>query len=171
MCVALGVIYASIETSEKVATPFTAFTVVVPERFPPLGLVSSAMVTLLVAPATLAPPESWISTVNAGEIVPPVKVVVGCTVKASLTGPAGGVGVGGAGVGVGVGVGGAGVGVGVGVGVAGVGVGVGVAGAGVGVGVGVGGADVGVGVGDSGGAIVVPSSFTASISSHPLICV
>src|SRR5512143_1743538 len=51
---------------EKVATPLTAPTVLVPPRFPPPGFVPMATVTLLVAVVTRLPPASRISTLTAG---------------------------------------------------------------------------------------------------------
>src|SRR6266513_1520858 len=76
----------------KLAIPSTAFTVVVPNSVPPLGFVPMVSVTGLRAVATRTPAASWISTCTAGEIVASIVVVVGCTVKASCTGPAGVVG-------------------------------------------------------------------------------
>src|SRR5712691_9156745 len=68
---------------EKVATPFTAATVVVPASVPPAGLVPIARVTLLVAPVSRAPNWSRISTVTAGVIVAPAWVLIGCCTKAT----------------------------------------------------------------------------------------
>src|SRR5438093_9646542 len=76
----------------KLAIPSTAFTVVVPNSVPPPGFVPMASVTGSRAPATRAPAASWISTCTAGEIVPSMVVVVGCTVNASWAGTVGAVG-------------------------------------------------------------------------------
>ena len=65
------------------ATPLTAFTVVVPERVPPLGLVPMAMAMLSVAVVTVLPKESCTVTCTAGEMDAPAVVLLGCTVKAS----------------------------------------------------------------------------------------
>jgi hypothetical protein len=69
---------------EKVATPLTAATVVVPERVPLAGLVPIATVMLVVAVVTVLPCASWIATCTAGVITPPATAVLGCTVKASF---------------------------------------------------------------------------------------
>ena len=68
---------------EKVATPFTAATVTVPDSEAPLGLVPSATVTLVVVPVTVIPDASSIATRTAGAIAAPAAAVPGCTVKAS----------------------------------------------------------------------------------------
>ena len=67
----------------KVATPFTAFTVVVPDRVPPPELFPIARVTLLVAEVTVLPDASCIATCNAGEMLAPAVVLLGWTVKAN----------------------------------------------------------------------------------------
>src|SRR6266516_515929 len=69
---------------EKVATPFTAATVAVPNSEAPLGLVPSATVTLVVALVTVFPDASWIATWSAGAIGVPAAALPGCTVKASF---------------------------------------------------------------------------------------
>src|SRR2546427_39031 len=53
---------------EKVATPLTAATVVVPERVPLAGLVPIATVMLVVAVITVLPWASWTATCTAGVI-------------------------------------------------------------------------------------------------------
>src|SRR5437764_19709 len=75
---------ASRRTSELVATPLTAATVVVPERVPLAGLVPIARVMLVVAVITVLPWASWTATCIAGVIAPPAAVLLGCTVKASF---------------------------------------------------------------------------------------
>src|SRR6266581_792588 len=69
---------------EKVATPLTAATVVVPERLPLAGLVPMATVMLVVAVVTGLPWASWTATCTAGVIAAPVAVLLGCTVKTSF---------------------------------------------------------------------------------------
>jgi hypothetical protein len=71
---------------ENVATPFTAFTVFVPERVPPDGLVWMAMVIAFVAVETIFPNESSTVTCTAGAIEAPVVTLEGCTVNASFAG-------------------------------------------------------------------------------------
>src|SRR2546427_210566 len=74
---------------ENVATPFTAATLVVPERVPPPGLVPIATVTVpvkAVVECSGAPRElAW----SAGEMVAAVVVFDGCPVKASPLAAAG----------------------------------------------------------------------------------
>src|SRR5947209_5913581 len=70
--------------SEKVATPLTAATVVVPERVPLAGLVPIATVMLVVAVVTVLPWASWTATWTAGVIAAPAAALLGCTVKASF---------------------------------------------------------------------------------------
>ncbi len=74
----------SIDRPEKVATPLTALTVVVPESVPPPGFVPMAMVTWSVAEVTVLPLASVMATRTAGVIVAPAPVVTGSWVKASL---------------------------------------------------------------------------------------
>src|SRR5439155_27108389 len=69
---------------ENVATPFTAATIVVPERVPLAGLVPIARVMLVVAVITVLPWASWTATCIAGVIAPPAAALLGCTVKMSL---------------------------------------------------------------------------------------
>src|SRR2546426_1107246 len=66
---------------EKVATPLTAATVVVPARVPLAGLVPIATVMLVVAGVTVLPRASWTATCTAGVIAAPAAVLLGCTVK------------------------------------------------------------------------------------------
>src|SRR5438445_718227 len=70
--------------SEKVATPLTAATVVVPERVPLAGLVPIATVMLVVAVVTVLAWASWTATCTAGVIAAPAAALVGCTVTASF---------------------------------------------------------------------------------------
>src|SRR3989442_176437 len=69
---------------EKVATPLTAATVVVPERVPLAGLVPIATVMLVVAVITVLPWASWTATCTAGVIAAPAAVLLGCTVETSF---------------------------------------------------------------------------------------
>src|SRR5439155_18662822 len=69
---------------EKVATPLTAATVVVPARVPLAGLVPIASVMLVVAVVTMLPWASWTATCTAGVIAAPAAALVGCTVKTSF---------------------------------------------------------------------------------------
>src|SRR5438132_11075709 len=69
---------------EKVATPLTAATVVVPARVPLAGLVPIATVMLVVAVVTGLPWASWTATCTAGVIAAPAAALLGCTVKTSF---------------------------------------------------------------------------------------
>src|SRR5947208_3306663 len=69
---------------EKVATPLTAATVVVPARVPLAGLVPIATVMLVVAVVTGLPWASWTATCMAGVIPAPAAALLGCTAKASF---------------------------------------------------------------------------------------
>src|SRR5436853_308532 len=69
--------------SEKVATPLTAATVVVPARVPLAGLVPIASVMLVVAVVTVLPWASWTATCTADGSAAPAAVLLGWTVKAS----------------------------------------------------------------------------------------
>src|SRR2546427_11587221 len=69
---------------EKVATPLTAATVVVPARVPLAGLVPIATVMLVVAVVTVLPWASWTVTCTAGVIAAPAAALLGCTVKTSF---------------------------------------------------------------------------------------
>src|SRR5439155_26478060 len=69
---------------ENVATPFTAATIVVPERVPLAGLVPIATVMLVVAVDTVLPWASWTATCMAGVIPAPAAALLGCTAKMSF---------------------------------------------------------------------------------------
>ena len=73
----------SMVSEAKLATPFTAETVVVPPRVPFFGFVPIATVTGFEALVTRFPPASRISTCTAGLIVAPPVVLTGCTRKPS----------------------------------------------------------------------------------------
>src|SRR2546425_7740316 len=75
----------------KVATPFTALTVAVPESVPPARFESIATVRAFVAVVTVAPVAVWMATCTAGAIAAPAVALLGWTVIASLV-AAGGVG-------------------------------------------------------------------------------
>src|SRR5213593_3728223 len=66
---------------ENVATPFTAFTLVVPDSVPPLGFVPIATVITPVYPVAVFPDASRAVTRTTG-IVCPAWVDCGCVVKA-----------------------------------------------------------------------------------------
>src|SRR5204863_8734653 len=66
---------------EKVATPATAATVLVPDRVPVLGFVPIATVMFPVNPLAVLPPASWAVTSTAGVIAVPAVVVLGCTLN------------------------------------------------------------------------------------------
>ena len=72
----------SIERFENVATPLTAFTVVVPLSVPAPGLVPIVRVIGLEALVTVCPSASWIVTRTAGVTAAPAVAFDGCTVKA-----------------------------------------------------------------------------------------
>src|SRR5512143_1489665 len=74
---------------EKLATPFTADTVVVPDSVPPPGLVPMATVMLAVELVTVFPNASCTVTCTAGEMGTPPVVLLGWTVKASWEAAAG----------------------------------------------------------------------------------
>src|SRR5438046_2223942 len=67
---------------ENVATPLTAFTLVVPASVPPPGFAPSPTVIDPVNPVTTFPASSSADTRSAG-IVCPACVVCGCVVKAT----------------------------------------------------------------------------------------
>src|SRR5437773_12537781 len=67
---------------ENVATPLTAFTLVVPASVPPPGFAPSATVINPVKPVTTFPASSSADTRTAG-IVWPACVVCGCVVNAT----------------------------------------------------------------------------------------
>src|SRR6266852_1366080 len=76
---------------EKVATPLTAATVVVPARVAPLVPVPAAIATVTVPTkvGTKLPKASCALTCTAGVIVAAAGVVVGCTVNVSMLAAAG----------------------------------------------------------------------------------
>src|SRR5512140_2223137 len=78
-----------IETVEKVATPATAATGVVPDSVPPPGLVPIATVMLAVELVTVLLNASCTVTCTAGVMDAPAMAFVGCAVNASLAGTAG----------------------------------------------------------------------------------
>src|SRR6266576_857191 len=76
--------------SEKVATPLTAATVVVPERVPLAGFVPIATVMLVVAVVTVLPWASWTATCTAGVIDALATASLGSTVNTCFAaGPVG----------------------------------------------------------------------------------
>src|SRR5437762_9883091 len=77
---------------ENVATPLTAFTLVVPASVPPPGFAPSATVINPVKPVTTFPASSSADTRTAG-IVCPACVVCGCVVGGAYVAAAGGAGV------------------------------------------------------------------------------
>src|SRR5436853_5123148 len=68
---------------EKVATPATAATVLVPDKVPLLGFVPIATVMFPVNPLAVLPLASWAVTWTAGVIAAPATVLVGWTLKTS----------------------------------------------------------------------------------------
>src|SRR5438128_6327917 len=68
---------------EKVATPATAGSVLVPDKVPVLGFVPIATVMLPVNPVAVLPLPSWAVTSTAGVIAAPATVFVGSTLKTS----------------------------------------------------------------------------------------
>src|SRR5262245_37668545 len=77
------------ERLEKVATPFTATTVVVPDSVPPPGLVPIATVMLADELVTVLLNASCTVTCTAGVMATPAISLVGWTVNASLVAAAG----------------------------------------------------------------------------------
>ena len=71
------------ETLEKVATPATAFTVVVPPSTAPPGFDTTPSVTAPVKPATVLPCASRTATTGDGVIACPAMVLPGCVLNAS----------------------------------------------------------------------------------------
>src|SRR3989454_376915 len=69
---------------EKVATPLTAATVVVPEFFNDTASAEISTLSLLDALPILLPWASWTATCTAGVIAAPAAVLLGCTVKTSF---------------------------------------------------------------------------------------
>src|SRR5438034_759581 len=74
---------------EKVATPATAATVLVPDKVPVLGLVPIATVTLPVNPLAVLPLASWAVTWTAGVIAAPATVLSSEERRAGTEGGAG----------------------------------------------------------------------------------
>src|SRR5438093_1479872 len=68
---------------EKVATPATAATVLVPDKVPVLGFVPIATVMFPVNPVAVLPLPSWAVTWTAGVIAAPATVLLGSTLKTS----------------------------------------------------------------------------------------
>src|SRR5438309_11102906 len=68
---------------EKLATPATAATVLVPDKVPLLGFVPIATVMFPVNPLAVLPLASWAVTSTAGVIAAPAVVVLGCTLNTS----------------------------------------------------------------------------------------
>jgi hypothetical protein len=68
---------------EKVATPFTAVIVIVPDSVPPLGPEPSAIVIEPLKLVETLPDASRAVTWTAGEIALPAVALLGCTVNAS----------------------------------------------------------------------------------------
>src|SRR2546422_9667571 len=74
----------------KVATPFTALTVAVPESVAPARFESIATVRAFVAVVTVAPVAVWMATCTAGAIAAPAVALLGWTVIASRVAAGGG---------------------------------------------------------------------------------
>src|SRR4051794_5129080 len=74
---------------EKVPTPFTATTVVVPDSVPPPGLVPIATVMLAVELVTVLSKASRTVTCTAGAMAAPATAFDGWTVNATLAAAAG----------------------------------------------------------------------------------
>src|SRR2546426_12101399 len=68
---------------EKLATPATAATVLVPDKVPVLGFVPIASVMFPVNPVAVLPLPSWAVTSTAGVIAAPAVAVLGCTLNTS----------------------------------------------------------------------------------------
>src|SRR5205809_636788 len=66
---------------EKLATPATAATVLVPDKVPVLGFVPIATVMFPVNPVAVLPLASWAVSWTAGVIAAPATVLVGATLK------------------------------------------------------------------------------------------
>src|SRR5512133_2167592 len=77
------------ERLEKLATPFTAATVVVPDSVPPPGLVPMDTVTLAVELVTVLPNASCTASCTAGLIAAPAVALPGWTMNARLEAAAG----------------------------------------------------------------------------------
>src|SRR5207248_2353326 len=74
---------------EKVATPATAATVLVPDRVPVLGFVPIAIVMFPVKPVAVLSFASSAVTCTAGVMLAPATALVGWTVKTSFAAAAG----------------------------------------------------------------------------------
>src|SRR5438034_956483 len=74
---------------EKLATPATAATVLVPDKVPLLGFVPIATVIFPVNPVAVLPLASWAVTWTAGVIAAPATVFVGSTLKTRAEAAAG----------------------------------------------------------------------------------
>lgn len=70
--------------SLKLATPATAFFVVVPLSVPPLGLFPIAIVIEAEEEVIVFPKLSWTTTVGGPDNAAPAPALPGCTEKASL---------------------------------------------------------------------------------------
>ncbi len=70
--------------SVKVAIPFTALRIVVPERVTPLAFAPIVMVMTVLAVVTVLPAASCTATCTPGVTGLPASVRLGCTVKASF---------------------------------------------------------------------------------------
>src|SRR5205809_3112746 len=68
---------------EKLATPATAATVLVPDKVPVLGFVLIASVMFPVNPFAVLPLPSWAVTSTAGVIAAPAVEVLSCTLNTS----------------------------------------------------------------------------------------
>src|SRR5437764_676561 len=77
------------ERFEKLATPLTAATLMVPDSVPPPGLAPIATVMLAVELVTVLLNASCTVTCTAGATATPAVALVGWTVKASLLAAAG----------------------------------------------------------------------------------
>src|SRR5436190_1613573 len=72
---------------EKLATPATAATVLVPDKVPLLGFVPIATVMFPVNPLAVLPLASWAVTWTAGVIAAPADVLIGGTLNTSIVAP------------------------------------------------------------------------------------
>src|SRR5437773_1877412 len=77
----------SLRSPEKLATPATAATVLVPDKVPVLGLVPIAPVMFPVISLAVLPLASWAVTSTAGVIAAPAVVVLGCTLNTNCVAP------------------------------------------------------------------------------------
>src|SRR5213078_2357313 len=79
----------SMLSPEKVATPATAATVLVPDKVPVPGFVPIATVMFPVNPVAVLPFPSWAVIWTAGVMIAPATVLVGSTLKTSAVAVAG----------------------------------------------------------------------------------